>query len=141
MGARNSVTDLTPHTPHSGGMRETCCSSPSSICYWFLVSLAAWGLLALVGTYWRPLHASAAPTILFAASIGCVANWLRNRTFHCGLTAPLFFASGVVLLLADTGLIRIEPRFVWPFVAIGTGLSFVLEWRYARAGVDCKGDR
>src|SRR5258708_22858391 len=120
MDAQNSTMNLARQTPQSGGTRKTCCSSPSSICYWFVASLAAWGLLALVGTFWRPLHASAAPTILFAASIGCVANWLRNRTFHCGLTAPLFFASAVELLLADIGLIRIEPRFVWPFVAIGT---------------------
>jgi hypothetical protein len=37
----------------------------------------------------------------------------------------------VAFLLTDTGLTKMEPRFVWPFVAIGTVLSFILEWRYA----------
>jgi hypothetical protein len=30
-----------------------CCSSPAAICYWFIVSLMAWGVLSLVGIYWR----------------------------------------------------------------------------------------
>jgi hypothetical protein len=28
-------------------------------------------------------------------------------------------------------VIRIEARFVWAFVVVGTLLSFILEWRYA----------
>jgi len=111
---------------------EVCCSSPSSICYWFAVSLVAWGLLSLVGVYWRPLGSSSASTILLAAGIGCVANWLRNRTFHCGITAPLFLIAGVVFLLSDTQVVHLEPRFVWPFVLLGVGIAFLLEWKYAQ---------
>jgi hypothetical protein len=29
-----------------------CCSSPAAICYWFIVSLMAWGVLSLIGIYW-----------------------------------------------------------------------------------------
>ena len=138
MDAHNSARDLTTQTQGTGGPRQTCCSSPSAMCYWFAVSLAAWGLLALVGTFWSPLHGPSAPTILFAASIGCFANWHRNRIFHCAITTPLFLASAVVLLLANIGLIRIEPRFAWLLVAIGTGLSFILECCYARLGAHGK---
>ena len=108
-----------------------CCSSPSAMCYWGMVSLAAWGLLSLVGLIWYPLHATAAATILFAAAIGCFANWIKNRTYHCSITAWIFLAGTVVFLLTDTGVIQIEPRFVWSLVAIGTALSFILECRYA----------
>jgi hypothetical protein len=101
------------------------------MCYWGMVSLAAWGLLSLVGLVWHPLHATSAATILFAAAIGCFANWVKHRTYHCSITAWIFLAGAVIFLLTDTGLIQIEPRFVWPFVAIGTALSFILEWRYA----------
>jgi len=111
---------------------EVCCSSPSSICYWFAVSLVAWGVLSLVGVYWRPLGSSSASTILLAAGIGCVANWLRNRTFHCGITAPLFLIAGVVFLLSDAQIVHLEPRFVWPFVLLGVGIAFLLEWKYAQ---------
>ena len=51
-------------------------------------------------------------TIRFAPAIGRLAN---------------------CFLLTETGMIRIEPRFIWSFVAIGATLSFTREWRYARA--------
>jgi hypothetical membrane protein len=101
------------------------------MCYWCVVSLAAWGLLSLVGIASHPLHATSAVTILFAASIGCFANWIKNRTFHCSISAWIFLAGAIAFLLTDTGVIQIERRFVWSFVVIGTLLSFILELRYA----------
>jgi len=128
------LIDTTPnpiHTAESSCTRGGCCSSRSSMCYWCVVSVAAWGLLSLLGLVWHPLHARSAATILFAAAIGCFANWVKNRTHHCSITAWIFLAGAVVFLLTDTGVTKIEPRFVWPFVAIGTVLWFILEWRYA----------
>jgi len=67
---------------------KACCSSPAAICYWFIVSIMAWGVLSFVGFYWRPLQASMA-ACLFAMAIGCLANSLRNPLFtvlslaHC----------------------------------------------------------
>src|SRR5215469_10558103 len=130
MGSTDSTGNLI-HTAESHHKHGTCCSSPSTMCYWGMVSLAAWGLLSLVGLVWHPLHDRSAATILFAAAIGCFANWVKNLTYHCSITAWIFLAGAVVFLLTDTGVIQIEPRFVWPFVAIGTALSFILEWRYA----------
>jgi hypothetical protein len=126
--ANRTTTEMTAATSE----RRACCSSPSSLFYWCTVSVATWGLLSLVGVFWYPLHAVSAAAILFAAATGCFANWIKNRTFHCSITAWIFLASGAVFLLANAGLIQIEPRFVWPFVAIGTAFSFNLEWRYAR---------
>ena len=130
MGSTDSTRNPI-HTLESSGTQGACCSSPSAMCYWGMVSLAAWGLLSLVGLVWHPLHATSAATILFAVATGCFANWVKNRTYHCSITAWIFLAGAVVFLLTDTGVIQIEPRFVWPFVAIGTLLSFILEWRYA----------
>ena len=96
-----------------------------------MLSLIAWGLLSLVGLVWHPLHAMSAGTILLAAAVGCFANWIKNRTFHCSISAWILLAGAIAFLLIDTGAIRIEPRFVWLFVAAGTVLSFILEWRYA----------
>ena len=124
-------TRITSHIAKFDRKQQACCSSPSSMCYWCVVSVAAWGLLSLLGLVWHPLHARSAATILFAAAIGCFANWVKNRTYHCSITAWIFLAGAVVFLLSDTGVIQIEPRFVWPLVAIGTVLSFIFEWRYA----------
>jgi len=113
--------------------KGVCCSSPAAICYWFAASLIAWGALSLIGIYWRPLRGSSATTILFAMGIGCVANWVRNRTLHCAFTAPLFLIAAAVFLLLDLSVIHVNPILIWPFVLIGVGAAFLVEWRYTSA--------
>jgi hypothetical protein len=100
------------------------------MCYWCSASLLAWGALSLIGVYWYPLHATSAAMICIAVAIGCGANWLRNRTLHCGITGPLFLIAGVVFLLSDARVFQINPDIVWSIVAVLTGVSFLLEWRY-----------
>ena len=112
--------------------KGVCCSSPAAMCYWFAASLTAWGVLSLIGIYWRPLHALSAATILFAMAIGCIANWIRNRSFHCAITGPLFLIAAVVFLLSDMNISHVNSLLVWPFVLIGVGIAFLLEWRYAK---------
>ncbi len=113
-------------TKHKG----TFCSSPAAMCYWLAASLIAWGVLSLIEIYWRPLHALSAATTLFAMAIGCVANWLRNRTLHCAITGPLFLIAAVVFLLSDVSMTHVHSLLVWPFVLIGVCIAFLLEWRY-----------
>ncbi len=116
-------------TEHKGA----CCSSPAAIRYWLAASLIAWGVLSLIGIYWRPLHALSAATTLSAMAIGCVANWLRNRTLHCAITGPLFLIAAVVFPLSDVGTTHVNSLLVWPFVLVGVVIAFLLEWRYAAA--------
>ena len=111
---------------------EACCSSPAALCYWFVVSLVAWGVLSLIGIYWRPLHASPEATCLFAMAIGCLANWLRNRSFHCAITGPIFLIGGVVFLLSGVHMTHVNASWVRLFVLLGIGIAFLLEWKYAR---------
>ena len=110
---------------------QTCCSSPSSICFWCSVSLLAWGVLSFVGIYWYPLHASSATTICFAVAIGCAVNWFRNRTMHCALTGPAFLIAGALFLVSGLGMLAVNVSLVWAFVGILTGISFFLEWLFA----------
>lgn len=109
---------------------KVCCSSPASICYWLIASLVAWGVLATIGVFWYPLHATSAATCLLAMAAGCFANALKNRTYHCVLTGPLFLVAGILLLSVD--LTHIKPRLIWAVVIVGTGIAFMLEWRYSR---------
>jgi hypothetical protein len=76
---------------------EACCSSPAALCYWFIISLIAWGVLSFIGIYWRPLHPPSAAACLFAMAIGCLANWFRNRSFHCAIRSrtTLFYSQEV----------------------------------------------
>ena len=112
--------------------KGACCTSPAAMCYWFAASLVSWGILSLVGAHWRPLHWNSASTILFAAGIGCVANWLRNRSFHCAITAPLFLLAGLAFLLNDAGIARMNVSLVWSLVCVGTCVAFLSEWKYAK---------
>jgi hypothetical protein len=116
---------------------EACCSSPAAMCYWFVVSLITWGVLSLIGIFWRPLHAPSAAACLFAMAIGCFANWTRNRSFHCAITGPLFLIGGIVFLLSGERLLRVNTDWVWTFVLIVTGIAFLLEWRYAKRSASC----
>ena len=111
--------------------RAVFSGSPGAMCYWLAASMIAWGLLSLVGFYWRPFKRAAASTILLAAGIGCIANWRKNRTFHCGITAPLLLVAGTVFLLSDVGILNVPRRIVWACVGAGIGIAFLLEWKYA----------
>jgi hypothetical protein len=109
------------------------------MCYWCFASLLAWGVLSLIGIYWYPLRAYSAATICLAVAIGCGANWLRNRTLHCGITGPLFLLAGAAFLLSDMHIFPTSPSVVWSIVAVVAGLSFLLEWRYAARSQPCSG--
>src|SRR5215469_5006118 len=88
--------------------RPVCCSSPSSIGYWFAAFLVACGGLSLVGLYWRPLHGSSAATILRAAAAGCLANWARNRTLRCAISGPVLLIAGGAFLLSAVAYVRLN---------------------------------
>lgn len=109
---------------------QACCSSSGAMCYWCVVSFLAWGVLSVIGIWWYPLHSSSAATICLAVAIGCLANWIRNRTLHCAFTGPLFFVAGALFLLSAVGALRINPEIIWPILAILTGIAFLMEWRY-----------
>ena len=98
-----------------------------------MVSLVASGVLSLIGIYWLPFHAPSTAACLFAMSIGCMANWFKNRSLHCTITGPLFLISGIAFLLSALRVIpRIDTLWVWPVLLIGIGIAFLLEWRNAR---------
>jgi hypothetical protein len=116
----------------SGKNQSVCCTSPAAACYWFAASLIAWAVLSIVGKYLHPLRWYSASTILLAMSIGCVANWLKNRSFHCSITAWLFLLGGVLFLLTDLRILRVNVALLWSCLFIGAAIAFLLEWRLAR---------
>jgi len=115
--------------------KRACCTSPAAMCYWLAASLIAWAVLSTAGNYWHPLHWYSASTILFAMAVGCVANWLRNRSFHCAITGPLFLIAAIFFLLADMRFTHVNASLVWSLLFIGTASAFLLEWRYAKRRV------
>jgi len=41
-------------------------------------------------------------------AIGCLANWLKNRSFHCAITGPLFLVAGLVFPVSGVRMIHVN---------------------------------
>jgi hypothetical protein len=66
-------------------------------------------------------------------AVGCIANWLKNRSLHCAITGPLFLIGGTMFLLSGVRMIpRHDTLWVWPVLLIGIGIAFLLEWLYGK---------
>lgn len=112
-----------------GSMPVTCCTTPAAMRYWIVVFLAALAPLVGIAVYWHPLSGAAMP---LAAGTACLENWRRNRTYHCGITGPIFLLAGAVLLFAGMGLVHVGSLSVWIPVGFGVAVALFLESRYAR---------
>lgn len=100
------------------------------MCFWgcaFAVFYAA-GLAAI---YWLHLPKYGLATLFAALGLACVANFARNRTFHCVITAPFFLLVALVFALNASGIWRISASIMWIIVAIVTCAAFMLERRFA----------
>lgn len=89
--------------------------------------------MSLVAILFLPLRTSPMAIIFFAMAIGCVANWFRNRTLHCVITAPLFLIIGALFLVSNLHIVAVDSRVLWCVVGFGTAVAFFFEWRYAKA--------
>jgi hypothetical protein len=87
----------------------------------------AWITLSLIGLTWYRLHATSAITILFAMSAGCIANWIRNRTYHCFVDGPIFLIAGSTFLLRTLGIIQFPSSAIWVPLFTIVLISFWLE--------------
>ena len=67
--------------------------------------------------------------ILIALAAACAINFGRNRTLHCGLTAPLFLLGAVAAALIEAGAWQVDMAIVWSVVLLGVAAAFVMEWR------------
>jgi len=106
-----------------------CCTTPSAICFWLEIFFAVLAPLIVIAVFWHPLSSAAGA---FAAGIACGANWLKNRTYHCGISGPILLAAGALLLFAGMRFIDVSPSVIWIVAAAGVALSLCLEWRYAK---------
>src|SRR5215470_9040706 len=108
------------------------CSSPAAICYWFIVSLMAWGVLSLIGIYWRPSRCRPRPRAFSLWPSAASPTGLGIALFIVPSLSHYFLIGGVMFLLSGVRMIHVDRRWVWPFVLIGVGIAFLLEWRYAQ---------
>lgn len=107
-----------------------CCSSWQAMCFWGC-AFAVFYVIGMAAIYWLHLPKYGL-TVLFAAlGLACVANFARNRTFHCVITAPFFLLVAVVFALNAAGIWKIPAGAVWTIVVIVVCAAFLLEQRCA----------
>lgn len=59
-------------------------------------------------------------------------NWIKHRSFHCQITAPLFLIAGILFLLLPESVIHADAAWVWVVVMVGVVTGFLLEFQYGR---------
>ena len=109
--------------------KDSCCTTPSAMWLWGVVFVALYGLGQLLRTVWPPLEPYRDTLVLAALAGACVVNFRRNRTLHCGLTAPLFLVASAVAALLEARIWHIDMATVWTVIVAGVALAFVIEWR------------
>ncbi|HVB07347.1 MAG TPA: hypothetical protein VNF00_00250 [Candidatus Acidoferrales bacterium] len=110
--------------------RGYCCSSWQALCFWgcaFVVFYAA-GLLAI---YWLHLQSYQTSALFAALGLACVANAVRNRTFHCVITGPFFLLVALTFGLVTAGVWKIPTAPLWATVVIVVCAALLLERRFA----------
>lgn len=111
---------------------RTCCTTtPSAMGFWIVMFGLFCGAALLAGAVWPSLRPYGAALTLTALALACAANFGRNRTLHCGLTAPLFLLAALVAFLIERGIWNIDSSILWGVVLIGVAIAGVLEWRLA----------
>jgi hypothetical protein len=106
-----------------------CCTTPSTMWFWTAMFVLFYGAGLLLGAVWPTVRHHQDVVILMALAAACFVNFYRNRTVHCGLTAPLFLAGAIAAFLADARIWRVNQSALWGVVLFGVGLAFLIEWR------------
>lgn len=119
--------------------RRVCCTTPAALCYSCAVFCIVYGAGLAAMFLWSGAGAFYETLLLGSLGVACLANFRRNRTYHCAITGPLFLAGAVVIGLTEAGVIAVHPGLVWSAVLLGAGLAALLELRFAVAARSGRG--
>ena len=110
--------------------RGYCCSSWQSLCFWGCAFVAFYAA-ALLAIYWLHLENYQLSALFAALGLACVANAVRNRTFHCVITGPFFLLVALAFALNMAGVWKIPASGLWATVVIVVCAALLLERRFA----------
>ena len=110
--------------------KRFCCTSARGLCYFgeaFLIFYGiGWGLLL-----WLQWQRYELVMLFTALGLACIANFARNRTFHCVITAPFFLLVALAFALSVRGIWKVPAGVLWAVVAVVVCAAFLLERRFA----------
>lgn len=106
-----------------------CCTSPTALCLWAAAFLIVYGAGLLAGELWPALGGFDQTLVLVAIGIACLVTFGITRTFHCGITGPLFLVAAAAVALDEAGLWVVNLSMVWALLMMGLGAAAFVEWR------------
>lgn len=111
---------------------QTCCrTTPAAMGFWGIAFLLAYGTARVAGSFWPAVGHHGDTIILVSLGVACFANFARNRTFHCGLSGPIFALGALVALAVEAGVWNLDLRLVWGMVLAAVTGALLIEWRTA----------
>ncbi len=112
------------------GERKYCCTTTRGLCYWGAAFFIVYSL-GLAAILWLKLDRYQLAMLFGALGAACIANFARNRTFHCVITGPFFLVVAAALALRVAGVWNVSTGLLWPVVLVVIGAAFLLERRFA----------
>jgi hypothetical protein len=104
-------------------------TSPAAMWFWAVEFAVLYAVGLLVRSTWPVLEPYGDTLLLVALGLACFISFGRNRTLHCGLTAPLFLIAAVVALLMEARVWDVNDDALWGLVLVRVALAFLTEWR------------
>ena len=108
---------------------SVCCTSPSAWCLGAAAFFIVYGIGLFASQVWPALVAFDQTLVLLAIGMACLVNVGLNRTFHCGITGPLFLVAVATVAMDEAGVWTVNHVMVWALLMIGLGTAAFLEWR------------
>lgn len=112
-------------------LSQTCCTTPAALCFWGIAFLVFYGAGLLVAAVWPEMRQYSDTHVLAALGLACFANFGRNRTFHCGVTGPVFLLGAVAMALIEAGRWEFPGTVLWGVVLIILAVALIAEWQIA----------
>ena len=73
----------------------------------------------------------------FAAGAMCLLNYSSCARYHCKITGPGFFGLGILGVLEEIGVIKLEAWLTWTILFVVLAIGFGLEYRYNSKSGSC----
>jgi hypothetical protein len=117
----------------SGLLARSCCTTPAAVFFWAAMFVLIYAAGLLVRSVWPAAEPFGDTAVFLALGAACVITFGRNRTFHCGLTGPIFAVGAIAAAMIEAEAWQFDMRIVWGAVLLGVAVALAIEWRMVPA--------
>jgi hypothetical protein len=112
--------------------KACCTTTPAAMAFWAVAFVLVYGAAVLAGSFWPAVGHYGDTIILASLGVACFANFARNRTLHCGLSAPIFVLGALAAAAVEAGVWNLDLRVIWGTLLAVVAGALLIEWRTVR---------